>query len=153
MEKLPEMVPGEHSRCLIGAVLLGFAVFIAYANSFAGVFQFDDFFAIVENPVVHSWSAWWADFLRGGIRPLLKLSYLFNYTTGGLSGFHLFNVTLHFCNTMLVFSLSRLLLEASAHPARVVQLALPPQARYGTSCEIRQVVSAPSFLTPRQGKR
>jgi len=118
VEKRPEMVPGEHSRCLIGVVLLGFAVFIAYANSFAGVFQFDDFFAIVENPVVHSWSAWWADFLRGGIRPLLKLSYLFSYTTGGLFGFHLFNVTLHFCNTMLVFSLSRLLLEASAHPTR-----------------------------------
>jgi hypothetical protein len=112
VEKNPDVMPGDRARCAIEVALLGVAVSIAYANAFAGVFQFDDYFVIVENPVVHSWSAWWADLVRGGIRPVLKLSYLLNYTTGGLFGFHLFNVTLHFCNTLLVYTLSRLLLAA-----------------------------------------
>ncbi len=107
-----DILPRDRARSLIEVAFLGFSVFIAYANSFVGVFQFDDFFAIVENPVVHSWSGWWADLLRGGIRPLLKLSYLANYAAGGLFGFHLFNVTLHLCNTVLVYALSRLILSA-----------------------------------------
>ena len=108
---------GGRARCTIEVTLLALAISITYANSFAGVFQFDDFFAIVENPVVHSFPAWWADLVRGGIRPLLKLSYLINYSAGGIFGFHLFNVTLHFCNTLLIYALSRLLIRASSvHP-------------------------------------
>ena len=107
---------GARAQCRIEIGLLGLAVVAAYANSFAGVFQFDDYRAIVDNPAVHSWSAWWADLLRGGIRPLLKLTYLVNYLWGGLFGFHLFNVALHLCNTVLVYFLSRLLLFGKPEP-------------------------------------
>jgi protein O-mannosyl-transferase len=108
---------GTRAQCGIEIGLFGLAVVAAYTNSFTGIFQFDDYHTIVDNPAVHSWSAWWADLLHGGIRPLLKLTYLANYLWGGLFGFHLFNVTLHFCNTVLIYFLTRLLLFAKPEPA------------------------------------
>jgi protein O-mannosyl-transferase len=107
---------GTRAQCRIEVGLLGLAVVAAYANSFTGIFQFDDYRAIMDNPAVHSWPAWWADLLRGGIRPFLKFTYLLNYLWGGLFGFHLFNVALHFCNTVLIYLLTRLLLFAKAEP-------------------------------------
>lgn len=87
-------------------LLLLFAVVAAYLNSFMGVFQFDDYNVIVNNPSVHSWSGWLADLPRG-IRPLLKFSYTLNWTSGmGLSGFHLFNVSVHALNVVLVYLIS-----------------------------------------------
>lgn len=87
------------------ALLLG-AVVVAYANSFLGVFQFDDFNVIVDSAQVHSWDAWQGS-LHNGLRPLLKLTYLLNWTTGGLFGFHLFNLSAHLANTFLVHALAR----------------------------------------------
>lgn len=87
------------------APVLGAAVLLAYANSLGGDFQFDDYNVIVENPVVHSWLAWWAD-VGTGIRPLLKFSYTLNWTAGaGAWGFHFFNVAVHLVNAFLVFLL------------------------------------------------
>jgi protein O-mannosyl-transferase len=80
---------------------------LAYINSFWGAFQFDDYNVIVNYAVVHSWPAWFHN-LSNGIRPVLKLSYLINWTCGlGLFGFHLFNLAIHAANTVLVYFLSR----------------------------------------------
>lgn len=92
------------------ALILATAALIAYANAFFGAFQYDDYNVIVDNPVVHSWAAFLAD-LSGGIRPLLKLSYTINWTSGwGIFGFHLFNLFVHLTNAMLVCWLARILL-------------------------------------------
>ncbi len=111
---------------LLGGVLLG------YADSFSGSFQFDDFNVIVDNPSVHSVPAWLSG-ARRGIRPLLKLTYALNWTGGtGPFGFHLFNVAVHACNTLLVYFLSRRLVsrdgrtrgETSAAPAPLLAALL-----------------------------
>jgi hypothetical protein len=87
------------------------AVCLAYINSFGGVFQFDDYNVIVNNPVVHSFAAWVGD-LRGGIRPILKLTYMLNFTSGaGAPGFHLVNLAIHLANTVMVYRLARALNE------------------------------------------
>ena len=87
--------------------LLSCVVLLAYANSFLAVFQFDDFNVIVNNASVHSWSAWWKDLPRG-IRPLLKFSYTLDWTLGwGEPGYHLSNLLIHLCNTVLVWLLSQ----------------------------------------------
>jgi len=87
-------------------LLLFAAVAVSYTNAFRGVFQFDDFNVIVENPAVHSFAAFFRD-LPNGIRPMLKLSYLLNWTAGGEpDGFHLVNVLLHAANTLLVYRLA-----------------------------------------------
>ncbi len=88
-------------------LLLIAAVLAVYANALLlGVFQFDDYNVIVSNSVVHSWYAWWAD-VGHGIRPLLKLSYTFDWTMGGgETGFQLTNLLIHSGNTILVWFLT-----------------------------------------------
>jgi hypothetical protein len=93
------------------AVLL-LAVAAAFANAFAGSFQFDDWNVIVRDPSVQSLAAWWR--AMPGIRPLLKLSYAANHTSGlGLAGFHAVNVALHAASALLALALLRRL-EARA---------------------------------------
>ena len=93
-------------RRLSPFLLLPGAVAVVYLNSFRGVFQFDDYNVIVDNVGVHTWGAFLAGLPRG-IRPLLKLSYTLNWTSGlGLFGFHLVNVTLHAANTVMLFFLA-----------------------------------------------
>jgi hypothetical protein len=98
------------------AALLGLPVLAAYANSLWGSFQFDDFNVIVDNPVVHSLAAWWAD-LGHGIRPLLKLTYALNWMLGpDAAGFRLFNVGIHVANTVLVYLLARVVIRGYGDP-------------------------------------
>ena len=95
-------------------MVLVLAVLVAYANAFAGDFQFDDYQVIVDNPSVHSWGAWLSTPGQGflGIRPLLKLSYLLNWTsTWGAPGFHLVNFAIHLGTTGLVYQLVQMFLQ------------------------------------------
>ena len=87
-------------------LLLAGAVAVVYLNSFRGVFQFDDYNVIVDNGGVHAWGAFLAGLPRG-IRPLLKLTYTLNWTSGlGPFGFHLVNVALHAANAVMLFLLA-----------------------------------------------
>ncbi len=80
---------------------------LVYLNSFGGTFQFDDYNVIVNNRSVHSWSAWSHD-LPHGIRPVLKFTYVLNWTSGlGLLGFHLLNLLIHVTNTIFIYFISR----------------------------------------------
>lgn len=86
-------------------LFLFFAVIIAYANSFRAPFHFDDYHVIVHNFAVHSPAAWAAD-LSGGIRPLLKFTYMVNWIQGpAVFWFHLFNLLIHVANCGLVYAL------------------------------------------------
>jgi len=104
-------------------VLLSCAVFLSYINSLWGSFQFDDFNVIVNNQRVHTWQAWLQD-IQQGIRPLLKFTYTQNWTMGlSETGFHLTNVLIHSCNTLLVLQLSRRFV--ANFPALQAQSSLP----------------------------
>lgn len=93
-------------RDRLAALALLLAVAAAYATSFAGTFQFDDWNVIVRDPRVQSLPAWWRS--MPGIRPLLKLSYALNRASGlGLPGFHAVNLALHAGNALLAFDLLR----------------------------------------------
>jgi tetratricopeptide (TPR) repeat protein len=90
-----------------GLAALLAVVVLAYGNSFAGAYQFDDYSAIVGNGAVHSFPAWLHD-LGSGIRPLLKLSYLLNWLSGaGRLGFHGVNLLVHLGCTLLLYRLAR----------------------------------------------
>jgi len=87
------------------AVLLA-AVVAAWATSFAGTFQFDDWNVIVNEPRVASVGAWWAS--MPGIRPLLKLTYALGRASGlGLAGFHAVNLAVHAGSALLALALLR----------------------------------------------
>lgn len=102
------------SRTFLHLSLIVAAVSISYLNSFRGVFQFDDFHAIAQNQVVHSFSAWLAD-LRHGIRPLLKLTYVVSWVScPTVFSFHIFNLLVHLANSVLVYHLVQSVTECSS---------------------------------------
>jgi protein O-mannosyl-transferase len=85
---------------------LALVAVLAWLPSLAGVFQFDDYNVIVNEPAVHSWQA----FLdrASGVRPLLKASYTLNWTLGlGAVGFHVFNLAGHVVNALLAYQVGR----------------------------------------------
>jgi len=102
---------------------LFFAVFVVYANALIwGIFQFDDYNIIFNNPVVHSWQAWWSD-LGHGIRPLLKFSYALDWSLGqGEYGFHFTNLLIHVGNSVLVWRLTALFLRQTGRQVANIQL-------------------------------
>jgi tetratricopeptide (TPR) repeat protein len=109
------------SGVLPGITLLGTAA-LAYVNSLGGVFQFDDYNVIVNNPAVHSWDDWRNS--MPGIRPLLKLSYLINWLSGPAPlGFHLVNLLCHLGSTLLVYLLMRRAAQEFVAGAPVEQVA------------------------------
>lgn len=91
------------------AVLIpALAAVLVWLPSLASSFQFDDFNVIVNEPRVHSLSAWWAS--MPGIRPLLKLSYALNYSiSASASGFRVVNALIHAINASLAFQVLRML--------------------------------------------
>ncbi len=95
---------------------IGALAFLVFANSLWNGFAFDDGFVIEDNPVVHDLSALWSILASGywrdsniGLlyRPLVILSYAFNYALAGAAPFtyHLVNVLLHAGNSALVYLL------------------------------------------------
>jgi hypothetical protein len=106
----------------VSAWALAFAAALAYLPSLAGVFQFDDFNVIVNEPAVHSWQALLER--ATGVRPLLKASYTLNWTLGGGAlGFHIFNIAVHALNTVLVYQVGRAVLsDRQSHAAMLAAL-------------------------------
>lgn len=81
------------------------ATLLAYLNALPAAFQFDDYNIIVDNPNVHSLAAWWQQLFT--LRPLLKLGYALNWSSGfGAFGFHAVNLLLHLANVALLWRLS-----------------------------------------------
>lgn len=81
------------------------ATLLAYLNALPAAFQFDDYNIIVDNPNVHSLAGWWQQIFT--LRPLLKLGYALNWSSGfGAFGFHVVNLLLHLANVALLWRLS-----------------------------------------------
>jgi protein O-mannosyl-transferase len=97
------------------AGLLVLAAVLAYANSLSGPFVFDDPSSIVNNAhIQHLWPL--TDALSPpnegepvAGRPLVNLSFAINYAIGNLSvrGYHVGNLAIHICCTLLLFGLIR----------------------------------------------
>jgi protein O-mannosyl-transferase len=77
---------------------------LAYANSFAGVFLFDDRTVIFDDPRLGSLGAFGAS-LGQAIRPITKLTFLFDRWCYGSNpaGYHLLNLLLHLASGLLVY--------------------------------------------------
>jgi protein O-mannosyl-transferase len=82
--------------------LIGLLLLLAYGHALHFPFQFDDYNVIVDEPKVHSLSAWWQS--MPGIRPLLKLSYALNWQLEPAPHiFRAFNLGFHFVTSILVW--------------------------------------------------
>jgi hypothetical protein len=93
--------PALRTDSLLAFALPALAVAFVWAPALPASFQFDDWNVIVNNPHVHSLSAWWQS--MPGIRPLLKLTYALNASFAlEPLGFRLINVLIHAINATLV---------------------------------------------------
>lgn len=104
-------------------VVLLFAIFslVLYFSSLWGIFIFDDYHSVIDNLFIkdarhfplffqgHYTSE--TEIPRGMFRPLLLLTFSFNYIFSGLHplGYHIINIILHFVNGILLYSFLRLL--------------------------------------------
>jgi len=97
------------------AVLIAGAAGIAYASSFAGVFQFDDIPAILENPTLHRLWPLSAPLapppgaLTVSGRPVLNFSLALNYAVSayGPWSYHALNLAIHVAAALTLFGLIR----------------------------------------------
>jgi hypothetical protein len=98
-------------------------IVLAYSNTFLSSFHFDDNPSIVENSSIKRLT--WDNFVamvKGGTRPVINLSLLFNYQLSGLNviGWHIVNIGFHIANSIFLYLLL------------VQMLSLPSlQERYG----------------------
>lgn len=103
----PALLPDSSRLRTVSLLMLVAAV---YAGSLGASFQFDDWNVIVDNPGVHTWTAWWDR--MPGIRPLLKATYVASWAAGwGPAGFRAVNIALHAINAwLLLLAVGRVLL-------------------------------------------
>lgn len=108
------------------ALLLVLAGFLAYENSFAGVFHFDDFPCIVTNQSLKSLDATWratAEEIPGGLRrrDVGRWTFALNRSLHDLDlwGYHAINLAIHLAAGLLLMGLIRRTLALSIIPRTI----------------------------------
>jgi tetratricopeptide (TPR) repeat protein len=114
-------IPSDGLTARICAGLLVLAGVVAFSNSLAGPFLFDDNLAIVNNAGIRQlWpltSVLFAETdtpLAG--RPIVGLSFALNYAVGGLAvrGYHVVNIAVHVACALVLFGVVRQTLRVPA---------------------------------------
>lgn len=128
VDSQPEAAPSSSSssaRVAVCAALVVAAGALAYSNSTSGVFLFDDHIDIDRNPAITSLDSLWrvvAEQGQSGVsgRPLVALSYAYNYAWCGLEprGWHLVNIAIHILAALALFGVVRRALSAPPLAAR-----------------------------------
>lgn len=107
-----------------GLLIVLLATLLAYSNSFAGVWQFDDHAVLLADHRVQTLTDWWHSLPH--IRPLFKLTVAVNHELGwGLYGFHAFNLALHLANIILLYAIFRQLLAGKRLHQRAAEANTP----------------------------
>lgn len=107
----------KDTQNLVFVLTLAFSCVILYFNSLGNAFVFDDIHGISDNLYIKDlrYAGMFfkgcytsvIDIPRGMLRPVLMLTFVFNYYFSGLQpfGFHVINLTIHFLNAILLYSL------------------------------------------------
>lgn len=107
---------------IIFAILL-ILISLAYANALHSPFQFDDAKNIANNHDIRDYHNY-TKFSAIRYRHVIASSFALNYYLGGVKpfGYHLFNIVVHACATLLVFVISFISMEKGALKGRVVAM-------------------------------
>lgn len=103
------------SRPLVHFIFIATLGLIAYANTFNVPFHWDDNFFIKNNPIIENLAYFWEPSKAEGFkyhaafknRYVGFLTFALNYRLHGfnVTGYHVFNITIHVLNSMLVYLL------------------------------------------------
>lgn len=101
---------------LLAAALIIVLTLLAYSNTFHASFHFDDDASISENPTIKQVTGANIFALLRTNRPVTSLSLMFNYAVSGMNvlGWHIFNISFHIANGILVYVLLLWTLTLSA---------------------------------------
>jgi protein O-mannosyl-transferase len=105
---------GKHYKTILPLSVL-FLLILAYSNSFFSEFQFDDEGSIIYNDMIKSFDLY--KNINNWLNPNLRIFSLFtfalNYHFHSLDvfGYHLVNFFIHLINTLLIFSVSKIILD------------------------------------------
>jgi hypothetical protein len=82
---------------------------LAYANSFQGVFLYDDWPVIGKLSSGHSWLDSLRNVMQASSRPVANLTFFMNYLTGGAkpADYHATNLFIHILTALLMFGVIR----------------------------------------------
>jgi tetratricopeptide (TPR) repeat protein len=83
---------------------------LAYVNSFAGRFIFDDRSILEDASIRHLWPPWMAMFSPNNVaRPIIGLTFAINYAISGLEvwSYHLINLLIHLLAALALFGVVR----------------------------------------------
>ncbi len=124
----------DNVQDVIVPLLLLLAIVAAYHTTLQGPFVFDDIVNITNNHYIQidsldadALKKVFSSFNPSSSRPIANLTFALNYLTGGFnpSGFHLFNIVIHFITALLVFRLYIWYLkQIDAENAHVLRIAL-----------------------------
>ncbi len=126
-------VPATRRRLVVAGSLIVSAALVAYANTFSAPFIFDDIAAIVENSSIRQLSSLGtvlsppsADGATVGGRPLLNLSFAFNYALSGTDvwSYHALNLLIHALAGLTLFVIVRRTVAATRFTASAFSVAL-----------------------------
>ena len=123
----PSSSPPLLDRFWWQAGVLALFVLIAYANSLASSFHFDDA-AIFADPWILKPGFGWAIFRLAQTRPLTYLTFHWNYLLGGQNPllYHWVNLLLHAANSILLLAVARRYLSPFTAGCIAVLFALHP---------------------------
>ena len=112
------------------AACLAFATFLAYANSFRGVFVLDDIPDILQNPAMRSLQTPVATMFHGHKLPARALPYLtfaVDHALWGTDpfGYHVTNLVIHIIAAIALFDLAQVTLTSPRVRERFGGLAVP----------------------------
>jgi protein O-mannosyl-transferase len=106
---LPSIASAKSDGAIRAApALVALAAIAVYANSFAGVFVFDDASWITGNSSIrHLWPIWAP--MIGTARPIAAWSFAVNYAIGGINawGYHAVNLAIHMAAALALFGIVR----------------------------------------------
>jgi protein O-mannosyl-transferase len=128
LSRSPGLWPAVGKAAQLAVVaMLGAIVLFAFANTLHNSgFALDNKFIILEDPrlrdakqenirLIFTQDYWWPKAVSGLYRPLVTLSYLFNYSILGngdnAAGYHWINFVLHWLNAVLVYLLVLVLMK------------------------------------------
>ena len=106
-----------HARIICAAIIAMLGL-VVYSDSLRGPFIFDDFPNIVDNPIIRSIGGLLTYPLHS--RVVGYLSFALNYRIGGVNvtGYHIFNLSIHMANAIMVFWLVLLTFRTPFFQAR-----------------------------------
>lgn len=106
----------SNSHLLRESLLLVAVALVTYVGAFHGVFQFDDFATILDNPHLDRWQTF-IGHLDHMVRPVLYATFLVDRSLYGAlaTGYHLLNLLLHLgCGLLIYRILSRAIPEEAS---------------------------------------